>query len=124
MNSTVSDTGMSFNSVGITRKGTAMSNAGGNLFRDKTQSKVTFLATSNLDGSGNKKRMKQKYDEESLIDLCMNLDKRAAHNMVTCIPFAKAIKPAPNPFNQSVQCELALPEQMNYLPDMMTAITS
>ena len=58
MNSTISETGMSFNSIGITRKGTAMSNAGGNLFREKTQSKVTFLAQSNLIGSGSTKNLR------------------------------------------------------------------
>ena len=39
--------------------------------------------------------MKRGKDEETLIDECLNLDKRAAHNMVNCVPYQKALKPAP-----------------------------
>ena len=48
-NSTISETGMSFNSQ--TRKGTSMSKTGSNLFRSQSKAKVILAASRNFTGS-------------------------------------------------------------------------
>ena len=125
-NSTISETGMSFNSQ--TGKGTSMSNTAGNLFRSKSKAKVILAASRNFTGSTEKQLTlhKKEVDEETLIDLKMNLHKRAAHNMAACVPFARAVKPFPVQVDQvrSNYYEPTIPEHKNSLPQMMSIRTN